>query len=65
MFFLHKRRFKKLFDEKQAEENFAQVRPELEKGDVPAMIIAAFIAFLPFIIVIAGGLLLFAWIFGR
>jgi hypothetical protein len=62
MFFLHKRRFKKLVDEKEAEKNFAQVKPELEKGDVPAMVIAALITFMPFVLAIVGLLLLIAWL---
>ena len=62
MFFLHKRRFKKLVDEKEAEKNFAQVKPELEKGDVPAMVIAALITFMPFVLTIVGFLLLIAWL---
>jgi hypothetical protein len=31
---------------------------ELEKGDIPAMILAALMVFLPFVLVLGGGLLL-------
>ena len=44
--------------------NFAKVRPELEKGDLKAMVIAALVVFLPFILVIIGGMLLIAWLLG-
>jgi hypothetical protein len=64
MWFLHKRRFGKLVDEKEAEKNFAQVKPELEKGDLPAMVIAALITFMPYVLAIIGLLLLFAWLLG-
>jgi len=64
MWFLHKRRFAKLIDEKETAKNFSQVRPELEKGDLPAMIIAALVTFLPYVAIIAGFLLLLAWLFG-
>jgi len=64
MLFLHKKKFNKLIDEKKAHEEFAKVRPEMEKGDLKAMVIAALIVFLPVIILIAGGMLLFAWLLG-
>ena len=64
MWFLHKRRFSKLIDEKEAEKRFAEVRPELEKGDLPAMIIAALITFMPYILGIIALLLLIAWLVG-
>jgi len=62
MLFLHKKKFNKLIDEKKASEEFAKVRPEMEKGDLTAMVIAALIVFIPIIILIAGGLLLFSWL---
>jgi len=65
MLFFHKRRFEKLVDEKEAEKNFAQVKPELEKGDLPAMAIAALIVFMPYVLVIIGILLLFSWLLAR
>jgi len=64
MWFFHKRKFEKLVDEKEAMNNFAKVRPELEKGDLKAMVIAALVVFLPFILVIIGGMLLIAWLLG-
>ncbi|MCL2203713.1 MAG: hypothetical protein FWB88_07220 [Defluviitaleaceae bacterium] len=36
---------------------------ELEKGDLPAMILAAFIVFLPFLLVFIGSLGLVFWLF--
>ena len=64
MWFFHKRRFEKLVNEKEAEKNFAQVRPELEKGDLPAIVIAALIVFMPYVLVIVGVLFLIAWLLG-
>lgn len=37
--------------------------PELEKGDVPAMIIAAFLTFLPAAILVLGGIALLGYFF--
>ena len=51
-----------LVNEKKAEKKFEEVRPELEKTDPPAMIIAALIVFMPFILLIAGVMLLAAWL---
>jgi len=62
MWFFHKKKFSKLVNEKEAEMKFAQVKSEFEKGDVPAMIIAALIVFMPVILVIVGLLFLFAWL---
>jgi len=64
MRFLFNRRFKQLIDEKEAEKKFAEVRPELEKNDPLAMVIAAFIVFMPYILAIIGVLLLCAWLLG-
>ena len=64
MWFFHKRHFGKLVDEKEAEKKFAQVRPELEKNDLPAMVIAALIVFMPYVLAIIGVLLLIAWLLG-
>jgi len=65
MLFLHKRRFEKLVDEKEAISNFAKTRPEMEKGDLKAMVLAALITFLPVILFIAGGMFLMTWLLGR
>jgi uncharacterized RDD family membrane protein YckC len=62
MWFLHKRRFRKLVNEKEAEKNFAEVKPELEKDDPPAMVIAALLVFMPFVLAIIGILLFIAWL---
>jgi hypothetical protein len=65
MWFFHKGRFESLVNEKEAEERFAsEVKPELEKGDVPAMIIAAFIVFAPALLLILCVLWLFSSLFG-
>ncbi|MDR1836217.1 MAG: hypothetical protein LBQ89_01010 [Treponema sp.] len=64
MWFFHKRRFQKLVDEKEAEKNFAQIKPELEKGDPPAMVIAALLVFMPYVLAFIGVLLLIAWLLG-
>ena len=65
MWFFHKRRFGKLIDEKEAIKNFEKVRPELEKGDHKAMVIAALLVFIPIILAITGGMFLMAWLLGR
>ena len=65
MLFLHKRKFEKLIDEKEAAANFARARSEMEKGDLKAMIIAALIFFMPVILLIAGGMFLIAWLLGK
>jgi len=65
MWFLHKRKFEKLVDENEAKRNFAKVRTELEKGDLKAMVIAALVVFIPFILLIIGGMFLLAWLLGR
>jgi len=64
MWFLHKGRFESLVNEKEAEKRFAEVKPELEKGDVPAMIIAAFIVFAPVVLLLLAVLWLFSSLFG-
>jgi hypothetical protein len=64
MWFFHKGRFESLVNEKEAEKRFAEVKPELEKGDVPAMIIAAFIVFAPVLLLILCVLWLFSSLFG-
>jgi len=64
MWFLHKGRFESLVNEKEAEKRFAEVKPELEKGDVPAIIIAAFIVFAPALLLILCVLWLFSSLFG-
>jgi len=65
MWFFHKSRWERLVNEKEAEKRFAdEVRHELEKGDVPAMIIAAFIAFAPVLLLILALLWLFSSLLG-
>jgi len=64
MFFFHKKKFNKMIDEKEAAESFAKVRPEMEKGDLKAMVIAALIVFLPVVLLIIGLLILFAFLLG-
>ena len=65
MWFLHKRRFKELVDEKKAQQQFIDLQPELEKNDIRAMILGALLAFLPGILVLAGIILFFAWMLSR
>lgn len=36
---------------------------ELEKGDIPALLIAAFTVFVPIILLFVGGIALFIWLF--
>lgn len=48
---------------KQAGEDAQQERPELEKTDIPAMLIAAFLTFLPAVLLVFGVLALIAWLF--
>jgi len=65
MFFFNKDRFAGLINEKEAEKRFAaEVKPEMEKGDVPALIIAAFIVFAPALLLILCVLWLFSSLFG-
>ncbi|MCL2244988.1 MAG: hypothetical protein FWC03_11065 [Treponema sp.] len=64
MFFLHKRKFSKLVDEKEAIKSFNEVKPELEKNDLKAMIIAALIVFIPVILVITAVMFLASWLLG-
>ena len=64
MWFLHKSRFESLVNEKEAEKRFTEIKPELEKGDIPAMIIAAFIVFTPVLLLILCVLWLFSSLFG-
>jgi len=64
MIIFQKHKIDKLVNEKEAVNNFAKVRPEMEKGDFKAMVIAAVIVFLPVILLIAGIMFLFAWLLG-
>ena len=65
MFFINKDRFTGLVNEKEAEKRFAtEVKPELEKGDVPAMIIAAFIVIAPVLLLILCVLWFFSSLLG-
>ena len=45
-------RFERLVDLKQAEKHIDEVKPELEKGDVLALIIAAIKVFFPVVLVV-------------
>ena len=65
------RAFKKLHEQSDHPESglYAEVEtrkedemPELEKGDIPAMIIAAFLTFLPAAILVLGGLVLLGYL---
>ena len=51
-----------MVDKNEALANFAKVRPEMEKGDLPAMVLAALVVFIPIVLAIIGVLLLFAWL---
>ncbi len=48
--------------EKKAREFHKEDKLELEKGDLPAIIISAFLTFAPVILVL-GGILAVAWVF--
>lgn len=63
MFF--KRKYDRVIDVKKSEEHFKKTLEEepLEKKDVPAMILAALIVFLPATIIIVGIFLLVIWLF--
>ena len=66
MFFLNKDRFASLVNEKEAKKRFdTEVKPELEKGDVPAMIIAAFIVVAPILLLILCVLWFFSSLLGK
>lgn len=65
------RAFKKLHEQSdhpesglyaEAETRKEDEMPELEKGDIPAMIIAAFLTFLPAAILVLGGLVLLGYL---
>ena len=65
MWFFGKSRFERLVNVKEAEKRFAtEVKPELEKGDALAMIVAAFIVFTPVLLLILAVLWLFSSLFG-
>jgi len=51
MWFFRKR-FESLVDLKKTEKHIDEVKPELEKGDVPALIIAAVKVFFPIVLVV-------------
>lgn len=61
----YKSKLDRLVNVKKSEERWAQDRKklDLEKKDKPAMIIAAFLVFLPAILLVAAIFLLVIWIF--
>ena len=61
-----RKRFNKLIDIKKIEEDFKTAEKEpLEKGDLPAMLIAAFLVLTPVLALILGGIyFLMKFIFG-
>jgi len=59
MFFPKK--IKRVLDVKKAEES--HMKEELEKGDVPAMLIAAFLVFTPVILLLIGIVWGLYWLF--
>lgn len=63
MFFKHK--YDRIINVEKSEKEFKKSIEEepLEKKDVPAMILAAVIVFLPAIIIIIGIFLLVIWLF--
>lgn len=60
-----KSKFDKMVDVKKSEEEFKETlkKTPLEKGDLPAMIIASLIVFLPALLIVIGFVLLFVWFF--
>ncbi|MCL2363904.1 MAG: hypothetical protein FWC71_04490 [Defluviitaleaceae bacterium] len=70
--FLLPRNMKKRMTREEANEIIERSKEEepleLEKGDLKAIILAAIIVFVPFVLILAGALLLFGlgmhWIFG-
>jgi len=60
-----RKKFEKLVDEKEAIKKFAGLRPQMEKGDLKAMVIAAVLVFLPAILILAGLMFFFAWLLSR
>ena len=53
-----------MINPKETQERFDEIRPELEKGDLPALIIAAFIAFFPALLLIGALVWLVFFLFG-
>ena len=51
-----------MINEKEAEKNFSETCKELEKGDVPAMVIAAFVTFMPYVLAVVALMFFLAWI---
>ncbi|GHU90240.1 hypothetical protein FACS1894202_09700 [Clostridia bacterium] len=49
-----KKRVEKLVNPEESEKKEPQIRDELEKGDIPAIIIAAFLTLWPALLVVAA-----------
>lgn len=62
---LFKHKYDRIIDVEKSEKQFKKSLEEepLEKKDIPAMIMAAVIVFLPAIIVVIGIFLLIIWLF--
>jgi len=65
MWIFNKRKVDRLVNQKEALKKFSETRPELEKGDLAAMVFAALLTFLPLIIIVAGLMFFLAWLLGR
>lgn len=64
--FFFKKRIDKLIDVKKAEEELKKPMEEpLEKGDLPAMLLAAFLVFFPIVIALAAVTFLIFLLFVR
>jgi len=53
-FFPHLNKLDQVVDPEKAEKKFKEEPVELEKGDLKAMLIAGFLVFGPFILIVAG-----------
>lgn len=60
-----KSKFDKMVDVKKSEEEFRETlkKTPLEKGDLPALIIASLIVFVPALLFVIGLVLLVIWLF--
>jgi hypothetical protein len=65
MWFFGKDKFERLINEKESAKRFnEEVRPELEKGDGLAIVIAALLVFMPIVLFAVGLLWLVGWLLG-